>query len=291
LGFENGGRIDLHIHSTASDGTFSPAEIIRQAEALNLGAIAITDHDTVAGVKAAMEMVPAPAIPLMTGIEISADSPPFYRCRGSFHILGYAIRIDDPALNRTLSVLQEARKHRNPSIIERLRALGFDITLQEVVDRAGEAQIGRPHIARVMREKGFVSSIDEAFDRYIGVNGPAYVDKYRISCEKTIALIRGAGGIPVLAHPGLLKPTVDIPFYEMIPKMKDMGVEGIEIYYPDHSASQTLLYEDIARRYELLATGGTDFHGAIKPEISLGGSNRFHVPFRVFEALNRRSRR
>lgn len=285
MGSENREKIDLHIHSTASDGTLSPAEIVQKAEALGLGAVAFTDHDTIAGVKEALETVPAPGIPILTGIEISAESPPFYRCAGSFHILGYGLDIEDPPLNRALEVLQAARKNRNPGIIERLREMGLDITLEEVIHRAGPAQIGRPHIARVMMEKGFVGSIDEAFDRYIGTNKPAYVDKYRIACEEAVTLIRDAGGIAAIAHPGLHQPIVDIPFERIIPKLKEMGIEGIEVFYPEHSETHTRWYGDLARRFGLLITGGSDFHGAVKPDIPLGGGDRFHVPYWVYEQL------
>jgi 3',5'-nucleoside bisphosphate phosphatase len=291
LGSESLGKIDLHIHSNASDGTFSPAEIVHQAQVLRLEAIAITDHDTIDGAKASLEMASRSSVKILTGIEISAESPPFYRCPGSFHILGYGIHLDDPSLNRTLAVLQEARKNRNPRIIERLQDMGLAITLQEVTASVGDAQIGRPHFARVMLQKGFVASIDEAFDRYIGTRGPAYVDKYRIPCEDAIRLIRGAGGIPVLAHPGLLKPETDVPFDRMIAMLKEMGIEGIEVYYPEHSASQTRSFGDIARRYDLILTGGTDFHGAIKPDIPMGGREGFRVPFIVYEQLIRRCRR
>lgn len=288
MGSENRRKIDLHIHSNASDGTLSPVEIVHRAESLRLGAIAITDHDTVAGAKAALETAPRSSLEILTGIEISAESPPFYRFSGSFHILGYGIRLNDSPLNRTLRVLQEARKNRNPRIIERLREMGLSITLQEVIASVGDAQIGRPHIARVMLEKGFVASIDEAFDRYLGTHGPAYVDKYRIPCEDAIGLIRAAGGIPVLAHPGLLKPETDVPFDRMISMLKEMGIEGIEVYYPEHSVFQTEHYGGIARRYDLMITGGTDFHGTIKPEIPLGGGDGFHVPYIVYEQLSRR---
>ena len=288
MGSEARQKIDLHIHSNASDGTFSPFEIVHRAESLRLGAIAITDHDTLAGAKAALEISPRPLLAILPGVEISADSPPFFRCAGSFHILGYDFRIDDPPLKRTLGVLQGARKNRNPRIIERLQDMGLEITLEEVIDCAGEAQIGRPHIAQLLLKKGFVHSIDEAFDRYIGTRGPAYVDKFRISCEEAIALIRGAGGIPVLAHPGLLRPEMDVPFDRMIPMLKEMGIAGIEVYYPEHSASQTERYGNIARRHDLMITGGTDFHGTITPDIPLGGGDGFHVPFWVYEQLIRR---
>nr|MCU0585693.1 PHP domain-containing protein [Desulfobacterales bacterium] len=168
--------IDLHIHSTASDGTFTPTEILAMAVRAGLGAIAITDHDSIAGSREALlEGVP-PGLGFLTGVEISAEPPPSYPGSGSIHILGYAIRLDDPELNRALEKLQEARKNRNPEIIRNLKRLGIPISLEEVVREAGEGQPGRPHIAALLVKKGVVGSIDEAFDRYLGNGKPGYVD-------------------------------------------------------------------------------------------------------------------
>ncbi|GBC62722.1 ribonuclease III [Desulfonema ishimotonii] len=289
MGCRDAAGVDLHIHSTASDGTLSPGEIVNTARQLGLKAIAITDHDTLAGVRAAIDGGIPQSLRFLTGLEISAASPRRFPCHGSFHILGYAIRPDDPPLNRALVRLQEARKNRNPRIIGQLRQLGFDITLKEVAAHAGDAQIGRPHIARLMKEKGFVCSVEAAFDRYLGTGKPAYADKYRISCREAISLIRGAGGIAVLAHPGLLKPVRPFDAEEMIAALRAMGLKGIEVFYPEHDAGQTAFYGEIARRYGLVKTGGTDFHGAIKPGLKMGSGNGdgFCVPFSVYEAITR----
>ncbi|WP_373497850.1 PHP domain-containing protein [Desulfococcus sp.] len=282
-------KVDLHVHSTASDGTLPPLQILRRAVALGLKAIAITDHDTVAGARDVAAAGVPPSMRFFTGIEISAAPPPGYPCRGSFHVLGYGIRLDDPLLEDALAVLQTARRERNPGMISRLRELGMDISMAELAAEAGDGQIGRPHIARCMMNKGYVETFDEAFDRFIGAGKPAYVDKYRISCERAIHLIRHAGGVAVLAHPGLLRPAGSPSFDDLIRGLTAMGLGGIEVYYPEHTPEQTALYRSTAERFGLVMTGGTDYHGDIKPGIELGiGDGTFSVPEFVYEKLAER---
>ena len=279
-------NIDLHIHSTASDGTLSPLELLRLARQLNLGAIAITDHDTVEGSKNALALGMSAPPHFLTGVEISAAPPPSFSLSGSFHILGYAIDIDDPVLNQTLISLQQARKNRNPQILDILNNLGFNITLDEVQQAAGECQLGRPHVAQLMVKKGFVRSIAEAFDKYLGKGQIAYVDKYRISAARAIETILNAGGIPVLAHPFLLQLQNDKALEDLVGTLVQMGLQGIEVYYPEHTPQQTALYAQIAKRHRLLITGGTDFHGALKPEIQMGsGTGDLNIPFALYEQL------
>lgn len=279
-------NIDLHIHSDASDGTLSPSEILNMARDLNLKAIAITDHDTVEGSEKAISIGIPPSVNFLTGVEISALPPQSFPCSGSFHILGYSIRTDDPALNRTLDVLQEARRNRNPMIVERLKSLGISLSLNEIADNFGESQIGRPHIARLMVMKGFVKSINEAFDKYLAKGKAAYVDKYRIDCSQAIKVILDAGGIPVLAHPALLRPLNDKPVEKLIRILTTMGLRGMEVYYPEHSPDQMALYSEIARHHGLVMTGGTDFHGSLKPDIKMGtGRGDFFVPYALYEKL------
>jgi hypothetical protein len=286
LDYNQHAGIDLHIHSTASDGTFSPSEIIAHAINLRLKAIAITDHDTLAGsIEAVRGGIPA-ALEFMTGVEISAAPPPFYRHSGSFHLLGYSIHLDDSELNQTLEKLQLARKNRNPAIINRLNELGISISLDEVREEAGNVQLGRPHIAQMMVTKGVVLSIDEAFDQYLGADKPAYVDKYRVECSKAINAIRGAGGIPVLAHPGLLEYESEDHLDDLLGQLKQMGIQGVEVYYSEHSAEQTRLFAELAQRHNLLMTGGTDFHGSIHPDIEMGsGKGGLFIPYELYDQL------
>ncbi|MCG6906818.1 MAG: PHP domain-containing protein [Desulfobacteraceae bacterium] len=281
--------IDLHIHSTASDGTLQPHEIIARAAALGLQAIAITDHDSLEGVKSALRQPIPPALKFLTGVEISAATPPFIRLAGSFHILGYGIDPQDPTLNDSLQVLRTSRENRNPAIIAKLNRLGIDITLAEVSTAAGECQLGRPHIARVLVQKGVAASIDEAFKRLLGAGKPAYVDKHRISCREALQSIRDAGGVPVLAHPGLLSFETRCGLADAVIGLMEMGLMGLEVFYPEHSPAFTEACRRIARRHDLLMTGGSDFHGDLNPEIALGiGRGDLNVPFALYEALVRR---
>jgi predicted metal-dependent phosphoesterase TrpH len=278
--------IDLHIHTTASDGTFTPSEVVAHAIKLKLKAIAITDHDTLAGSSEALKGGLPPALDFLTGVEISAAPPPFYSRSGSFHLLGYSIRLDDSELNQTLEKLQQARKNRNPAIIKRLNELGISISLDEVRETAGDAQLGRPHIAQILIKKGVISSIDEAFDKFLGTDKPAYVDKYRVKCSKAIDAIRGAGGIPVLAHPGLLEYESENQLDDLIGQLKQMGIQGVEVFYTGHTEDQTRLFAKLAQQYDLLMTGGSDFHGAIHPDIEMGsGKGNLFIPYELYDKL------
>jgi len=286
LEFSRHVSIDLHIHTTASDGTFTPEQVVSHAHQLKLKAIAITDHDTLAGSKEALGSGIPPSLGFLTGVEISSNPPPFYPGSGSFHLLGYSIRLDDPKLNRTLEKLQQARKNRNPAIINRLNELGISITLDEVRREAGEGQLGRPHIAQLMVKKRAVASIDEAFDRFLGTGKPAYVDKQRVECFEAIEIILAAGGVPVLAHPGLLDYKTDNQLDELIGELKKAGIQGVEVYYSGHTPDQTRLYAELAKRHDLLMTGGSDFHGTIQPQIEMGsGQGDLIVPYELFEKL------
>lgn len=279
-------RIDLHIHSTASDGTFSPSEILNMARDLMLGAISITDHDTIEGSRQAVFNGIPPSIKFLTGVEISAAFPSsFSRSSGSLHILGYGIKLEDLKLNQTLKLLQQSRRDRNPHIVERLKSLGFDLSLTEIMKEAGKSQIGRPHIAQVMVKKNYAKSIDEAFDKYLAKGRPAYVDKYRIPSAEAIEVILNARGLPVLAHPGLLDDEGDAVL-GLVDELKKMGLKGIEVFYPEHTSVQTAYYTEIAKRFDLLLTGGTDFHGFIKPEVKMGfGKGDLFVPYGLYEKL------
>ena len=278
--------IDLHVHSTASDGTLTPAEILERAARLELRALAITDHDTLEGAAAALELASPYNLEFLTGVEISTAPPPEFPCEGSLHVLGYGFRLTDPALIEALDRLKAARRNRNPQIIAKLNHMGIDIRIEALEAEIGDAQLGRPHIARWLVGAGFANTFEEAFDRYLGTGRPAYVDKYRIDCLEAIRLITQAGGVAVLAHPGLIRPVGDWSAEDLLAHLKPRSLQGLEAYYPEHSAAQTATYCRWAEHYGLVLTGGTDFHGAITPGIEIGrGRGDFAVPYRVFEAL------
>ena len=287
MDFDPPASIDLHIHSTASDGTLAPPEILELARSLKIGAIAITDHDTLAGSRQAISAGIPDGLGFLTGVEISAARPRFFPGKGSCHILGYRIDLDNRALNQTLAKLQSARNDRNPLILKRLQEIGFDLSMEEIEQAAGpNGQIGRPHFAQVMLNKGYVATFNAAFDDFLATGRPAYVDKYRVECPRAIALIREAGGIPVLAHPALLGTPGGRLEDSMIRSLKEMGLLGIEAYYTGHSADRQKYYLGLAERHGLLVTGGTDFHGDFKPQTELGrGRGDLRVPIELFHAL------
>lgn len=285
MGYERHPGIDLHIHSSASDGTFTPREILTQAGRLGLAAISITDHDTVDGCRQVMALPTPAGVQCLTGIEISSQPPEGFGLAGSLHILGYGIDPSDPHLIRAISPLQEARQQRLPKMIGRLNHLGFKISEEEVREVVGRGQPGRPHLARAMMKKGVVNSIDEAFDRYLGNGQPAYVQKYRLPYRQAIETILRAGGIAVLAHPGLLELPAEADL-ALLQRLKRAGLGGIEAYYPRHSAEAAARYRRLAQKLALLITGGTDFHGDITPDIQLGSARGgFSVPYEIYRAL------
>jgi 3',5'-nucleoside bisphosphate phosphatase len=286
LDYNNHLGIDLHIHSTASDGSLTPAEILDYALKLNLAAIALTDHDSIEGAREALETGIPSSLNFLTGVEISAAHPAFFPGSGSFHMLGYGIQLDNHDLDRALHKLQEARKNRNPKILKRLNKLGFQLSMEEVQQTVGQCQLGRPHIAYAMMKKGYVTSVDEAFDKFLGKDKRAYVNKDRIGCEDAVNMIRSAGGIAVLAHPGLLEIEDENRLEALIRDLVKIGMGGIEVYYPEHSPGQIKQYMQLSKKYDLLMTGGSDFHGSITPEIEMGsGNGTLFIPYRLYEKL------
>lgn len=259
------GYIDLHTHSTASDGTFPPREVVRLAKERRLKALALTDHDTIAGLPEAMAAGQEFGIEVIPGVEISAR-----HADGSMHILGYFLDYESEPLARRLTVLQKARQDRNPQIIAKLNQLGIPLTMEQVERLSGGGQVGRPHIARALYEGGYVRSLQEAFDIYLGNDGKAYVSKFRFPPEEAMAMIRDAGGIPVLAHPFTLGLHTSETLRPLLKELMALGLAGIECYYPEHSFGQEALYLFLARELGLLVTGGSDFHGDNKPEVTLG---------------------
>lgn len=275
--------IDLHTHSTASDGTLSPSALVRYAAGKNLRAIALTDHDTVEGLPEAIEAGRAVPIEVVPGIEISAEWQ-----TGTMHILGYFINHTDACFREKIAVLQESRAQRNPCIIKKLQHLGLDIQMQEVVAESGSGQVGRPHFAQVLIKKGYVKTPREAFEKYLTKGAKAYVEKYRFNPEDAIALIHKAGGIPVLSHPITLNCNTIAELEQVIKKLTDQGLKGIEAYYPDHDRGMSGICRGIAEKHGLLVTGGSDFHGENFNGIQIGaGKGNLHVPYEVLENLKK----
>jgi predicted metal-dependent phosphoesterase TrpH len=286
LAFDPHAGIDLHVHSTASDGTLTPAEILTMAVQRGLKAIAITDHDTLSGSAAAIACGIPAALQFITGIEISAAAPDGYAIDGSVHLLGYGVDPFNPTLTALVNQLSEARHNRNPQIMARLAALGMHLDMDELARRFGKATPGRPHIAQLMIDKGMATSIDDAFDRFLGKSGAAYVGKARVPMADAIAAVTAAGGVAVLAHPYLNGLSDPDRFERFLLTLKTLGLQGIEAIYPSHPHAVTLAYCHLARKHGLLITGGTDFHGAVTPGIELGvGSGDFHVPYEYYALL------
>lgn len=257
-------RIDLHLHTTHSDGSLRPPELLALAKQANVTALAITDHDITAGIPEALASGEELGIEVIPGVEISS-----FDGRSELHILGYFLRWQDQRFNDRLTGLRASRHRRNPLIIERLRAAGLDLTYEEVQTLAGTESVGRPHIAQVLMRKKYVTSAKEAFDRYLGEGKAAYVARELPTPTEAIAWIRDAKGVAVLAHPTWIKAGSE-GLHSQIRALKDAGLGGIEVHYSTHSQSDTYRYLEIARQLDLLTTGGSDFHGLTKPDISVG---------------------
>lgn len=258
------GSVDLHVHTSASDGRYSPPEIVQKAVKAGLSFLSITDHDTVAGIEMAQETAKSfPSLTLIPGVEINTDVP-----SGEAHVLGYFIDTGNPDLLAVLADMRGSRQDRAKKMIARLEQLGFPISWERVKQIASTDAIGRPHIAQAMLEKGYISSFKEAFDKYIGWGGPAYVERTKITPLEATRLILKTHGLPVLAHP----LTVTDP-EQMIRELKNGGLIGLEVYYGNYSPLDVNHLLSLAAKYDLIATGGSDFHGLDEgSETPLGGS-------------------
>ncbi len=275
------GSIDLHVHSTASDGSFSPKQLVKMAKEIGLVALALTDHDTIDGLYEAQTEAKKLNVNFVPGVEISVkfDGP------GHFHLLGYFIDYEEPILVDTLKKLKEARATRNQQMLLKLQQMGIPITWEDVVRVSGGGEIGRPHMARILVEKGIVKDTEEAFSRYLAKGAPAYVPKARLDPKEAINIIHKAKGLTSLAHPYYLKLSNE-DLIKYVALLKDFGLDAIEAYYTDHSLEYTNFCLNLAKKFNLLVTGGSDFHGANKPEIRLGiGKGSLFVPEEIYWKL------
>lgn len=274
--------IDLHTHSWFSDGTKSPTELVRQAADSGVTALAITDHDTMDGVDEALAVGAEFGVEVVPGLEISVMHK-----KKALHILGYYMDPSDPDLAAALVTLQEARDRRNEKIIVKLKALGIDASVQELKDISGLGQTGRPHIAKLLMNHGMVRSISQAFDEYLKKDAKAYVARFAYSAEDAIGFIAGAGGIPVLAHPIQVDKTLS-SLGTLLPVLKSYGLEGLETYYPTQSKKIRKRLRAFAKEFDFLLTGGSDYHGEIRPGTRLAGGNNVFVPPELLDKMKER---
>ncbi|RAL25931.1 PHP domain-containing protein [Thermoflavimicrobium daqui] len=248
------GKADLHAHTTASDGLFTPSQLVQHAQSLGIQAVAITDHDTVSGIAEGLEAGKKLGIQVIPGVELST----LWNGK-EIHMLGYYIQFDNENFRTLLMKQRNTRKLRNEMMIRKLNELGISISLEEVNQKkkssSKELNVGRPHIAEVLIEKGIVGSMNEAFDKYLGKDGLAYITPERISPFEAIDLVKQNGGVTVLAHPGLYQQD------DLIPQLVQHGLIGIEVNHPDHTAEDRKRYQEIATKYQLITTAGSDFHG------------------------------
>lgn len=256
--------VDLHTHSTYSDGSDSPAQLVAAAEAAGLEAVALTDHDNLNGILEAATAAEASDVELIPGVELSCEWP-----SGGMHLVVLWLEPGPGPLQDRLEHLQEGRRQRNLDLIQKLQALEVDISLEEVAAEAGGTGIGRPHVAAVMVQKGVVDSIPEAFELYLAAGRPAYVERFRLPPEEAIELARASGAVPIIAHPHTLGMTGQ-PLDDQLRRLASYGLVGLECYYPEYRADIRLELVERARDVGLVPSGGSDYHGTYKPGLEIG---------------------
>jgi predicted metal-dependent phosphoesterase TrpH len=243
---------DLHVHTSVSDGKYTPEEIVRRAAALGLKYLAICDHDSVDGVAPAIAAAKKfPQLTVIPGVEMSTLA-----VGSEVHMLGYFIDYNDPVFRKLLAELSDSRIGRAQAMVDKLNEMGINVKWSRVQELAGDGTIGRPHIANAMLEKGYVATFKEAFDKYIAQGGPAYVERSKITPAEAVGIIIKAKGLPVLAHPF----TVNEP-EKLIKELKEAGLVGMEVYYDNYSPDERKTLAKLAKKYELVAAGGSDYHG------------------------------
>lgn len=268
--------VDLHLHTLCSDGEFPPGEVVRQAADKGLHTIAITDHDTVAGIPEALERARTISLRVIPAVEISCEL-----AEGEVHLLGYFVDWSpDAPLAQMLARFRASRTERAHAMLEKLRRLGMLVTWDEVQAFAGGESVGRPHVARALVARGYVQSVAEAFERYLFRGGPAYVPRFKLAPEEAIALIHRAGGIAILAHP--------LDILDVVGWLAEEGLDGLEAYYPGYEPEVSAQIAAIAARHGLAVAGGSDYHGPnVSPGIDIGS---VAVPEEVIPALEERRR-
>jgi len=272
--------IDLHVHSLYSDGTNSPGELIGMAEQRGLSALALTDHDTVAGIPPLFGAAKDSSVEAVPGIELSAECE-----RGTMHVLGYFIDHTCPELLEKMEKVRAGREERNMEILKKLNKLGYILMWSDVEKQAGCDVIGRPHFADALVERGHVKSRKAAFDLLLAKGRPAYVERYRYTARECIELIRQAGGVSSLAHPATIYMPDD-QLKGLVMGLKEHGLNGIEAYYAEHKPENIRKFSGWAREFDLICTGGTDFHGENTPDLKLGtGFGQLRGPDETLEQL------
>ncbi|MBU4201004.1 MAG: PHP domain-containing protein [Verrucomicrobia bacterium] len=275
--------IDLHTHSTFSDGSFTPEQLAGAASHIGLTAIALTDHDSIGGIDRFLAACRKQEVRGIPGVEISLDFPD-----GTMHLLGYFIDHHNEALTRHIAKLVAGRKHRNQEILKQVNAMGMPLTLNEVAAYAGEDNVGRLHFAQALVARGYVRTRDEAFKKYLAKGKPGYADRSRMTPAEGVAIISNAGGLAVLAHPFTLHLGKQA-LAKLVGELARAGLQGIEVFYPQQGPKLMKEYCALARQFNLVATGGTDFHGAPMPDIQLGsGFGNLNVPESILEELDAR---
>ncbi len=273
-------RADFHCHSTASDGILSPTELVDLAYEQGVRIMALTDHDSSEGIPEARAAAGRyPDFTLISGVELGTDIP-----GAEVHVLGYFLDPDNPELQETLRHLRETRRGRGERTVERLREMGMDVTWEQVQRIAGDGAVGRPHVAQALLESGHVATVKEAFDKYIARNGPAYVEREKMTPAEAVGTITGLGGVPCLAHPCDVTET-DEQLYPILSELKAAGLMGMEVHYKmyDPPAVERLLAA--ARKFDLIPLGGSDYHGIFGQEEPLPGGMHSPLPDESIEAL------
>ena len=266
---------DLHLHTNFSDGTYSPEELVAQAARNRLSAMALTDHDTVEGCARTGAACHTAGIEFVPGTELTAEQE-----ENEIHILGYLIDLQNPRFRAEINQFQQVRQNRIREMAARLNAVGIALSAEDVFSLANCRSPGRPHVARALVKAGFCSSLDEAFERFLKKNRPAWVPKFKMSAAMAIELIHHAGGVAVMAHPGLNRTD------DVIPGMVDAGLDGIECFHTKHSTHMTEHYLGIAEQFHLLVTGGSDCHGLSKGKPLIG---TIRLPYEYVERLKARA--